>query len=215
MAGRTEPKATASPPRAPRPTGKPIARKARPAVSKEKAKVIAKKMAFHAPPVVKSPGRRTTPPGVMHIPFDVLDFRRAYSASPIDRMVVIRTGIPATSVNKVAKRFNISQEELMARLGMSKSTISRKAKEGGRLTPEQSERLLGMAKLVGQVEAIIEESGDPETSGEFNAAAWLEDWLSRPNPALGNVLPSTYLDTHEGREVLSRLIAQMQSGAYA
>ena len=148
-------------------------------------------------------------------PFDVLDFRRTYGASPLERMTMIRDGIPADTVRRIAQRFNISQEVLMMRLGMSKSTISRKVQEGGKLTSEQSERLVGISKLVGQVEAIIEESGDQALAGDFNAATWLEDWLSHPNPSLGNAFPSTYLDTHEGREVVSTLIAQMQSGAYA
>lgn len=149
------------------------------------------------------------------MPFDVLDFRGTYGASPFDRMSVIRAGIPAEAVAQVARKFNITQEVLIKRLGMKKTTISRKAQAGGRLSAEQSEHLVGMAKLAGQVEAIVEESGDPEAAGHFNAATWLEDWLSHPNPALGNVLPSTYLDTHEGREVLGTLLAQMQSGAYA
>ena len=40
-------------------------------------------------------------------------------------------------------------------------------------------------------------------------------WLEEINPALGGKAPGEFLDTADGRELVSRLIAQMQSGAYA
>lgn len=153
--------------------------------------------------------------GDRHWAGDVLDFRATFQASPLERMTAIRHGIPATAIQAVAKRFDVSQEVFMDWLGISRSTLGRKKQGGGKLTAEQSERLVSLAKLAGQVETIVARSGDPEAAGDFDAAAWLEDWLSHPNPALGNALPATYLDTHEGRDVLSRLIAQMETGAYA
>lgn len=69
-----------------------------------------------------------------------------------------------------------------------------------------------LAKLASQVETIIRESG--EQTG-FDAAEWVEDWVARPHPALGGKPPADYLDTAEGQAMVDRLIAQMQSGAYA
>ena len=72
--------------------------------------------------------------------------------------------------------------------------------------------MLGLAKLVGQLEAMVEESGDPEG---FDALGWLSDWLREPLPALGGNRPIGFLDTMEGQAVVSQALAQMQSGAYA
>ncbi|WP_175743599.1 antitoxin Xre-like helix-turn-helix domain-containing protein [Burkholderia ambifaria] len=148
-------------------------------------------------------------------PFDVLDFRKAYHSSSSDRILVIKAGVSAKKVYGLASALNVPQDVIIKRLGLSKSTISRKAQANDALAADQGERVLGVAKLIGLVQTIVDESGDPDAVKDFDAAAWLEEWLSQPNPALGGVLPSTYLDTHEGQEILGTLIAQMQSGAYA
>ncbi|MCA8094470.1 MULTISPECIES: MbcA/ParS/Xre antitoxin family protein [Burkholderia cepacia complex] len=76
------------------------------------------------------------------------------------------------------------------------------------------DRELRKEKLVRLVQAIIDESSDPDSAMNFDAAAWLEDWLCQPNPALGGALPLSYIDSDEGQELLASLISSMQSGAY-
>jgi len=76
----------------------------------------------------------------------------------------------------------------------------------------QSERVIGLAKLVGQVETMVRESGDPTG---FDAARWVSAWLNQPNPALGGRRPIELMGTVTGQEVVSGLLARMQSGAYA
>lgn len=66
--------------------------------------------------------------------------------------------------------------------------------------------------LVRQVERIVAESGNP---AGFDAAEWVVSWLKAPNAALGGRPPSEFMSTAEGRRLVSSLIAQMQSGAYA
>jgi uncharacterized protein (DUF2384 family) len=75
-----------------------------------------------------------------------------------------------------------------------------------------SERAAIMAKLVRQVDAMLEESG---TAEGFDAAQWLELWVRQPVPALGGVRPIDLLNTADGEALISRTLAQMQSGAYA
>ncbi|WP_293880590.1 MbcA/ParS/Xre antitoxin family protein, partial [Sphingomonas sp.] len=71
---------------------------------------------------------------------------------------------------------------------------------------------LGLAELLGQVEAMVEESGSPEG---FDAGAWLTNWLRRPVQALGGAKPIEYLDTIKGQMLVAKLLLQMQTGAYA
>lgn len=65
--------------------------------------------------------------------------------------------------------------------------------------------------LIDQVKRMVAESGNPQG---FDAAKWLGEWLDQPNSALGGEMPSMYLGTAAGQEIVSRLLAQMQSGAY-
>ena len=68
-----------------------------------------------------------------------------------------------------------------------------------------------MAKLVGQVEAMVK--GVDEADG-FDARAWTARWLSEPLPALGGARPLDFMDTMEGQALVSDTLARVQSGAY-
>jgi uncharacterized protein (DUF2384 family) len=89
--------------------------------------------------------------------------------------------------------------------------LNMQAKQNQTLSPDESERVLGMARLVGQLEAIVQESGNAEG---FDAAAWMSRWLHEPLPALGGVRPIDLMDRMEGQGVVATALAQMQSGAY-
>ena len=95
---------------------------------------------------------------------------------------------------------------------MPRSTIIRKAKEKARRSATQSERLIGLSRLVGQVQAIVAESGDPEG---FDAARWVRESLEQPNPALGGRRPAEFMDTVTGQSIVASLLSKVQTGAYA
>ena len=76
----------------------------------------------------------------------------------------------------------------------------------------ESERVIGLASLIGQVQAMMQGSGEPE---DVDAAAWMSRWLREPVPALGGVAPLDLIDTMQGQALVSKTLAQMQSGAYA
>ena len=93
-----------------------------------------------------------------------------------------------------------------------RSTIARKMKYNSVLSKHESERVLMMAALIGQVATIVEESGDAKG---FDAAAWIGQWIETPLPALGNQKPAEFMDTAAGQQLVSQLLAQSQSGAFA
>jgi putative toxin-antitoxin system antitoxin component (TIGR02293 family) len=141
-----------------------------------------------------------------------LSFVHIYQVEPIDRIKLIRDGVPARYINVISDSMGITKDTLFKFLNLPKSTIDKKSVANQVLPIEQGERLIGMAKLVGQVESIISESGNPDG---FNAAKWVAQWLEKPSPALGGEKPSAYLDTVSGQEMISDLLAKIQTGAYA
>jgi uncharacterized protein (DUF2384 family) len=100
-------------------------------------------------------------------------------------------------------------------LDIAIATVNRKASRNEALSREDSEKVVGMAKLIGQVETMLAESGDPALTPGFNAARWLTHWMEEPIPALGGATPADYMDTIEGQEMIAKLLAMMQTGAYA
>jgi len=67
-----------------------------------------------------------------------------------------------------------------------------------------------VARLIEQVQTLLRESGNGEP---FDAAAWMDRWLQRPNHALGGAAPELYLTTPQGEALLSNLIGAMAAGS--
>lgn len=144
-------------------------------------------------------------------PFPYLDI---YRASPADRIRLIKAGVPAAKAKRMITDLHLDQQVLLGALNLKTATVNRKAARGETLSPEDSERVIGIAKLVGQLEAMLEDSGS-DTAAGFDALTWLSEWLRQPVPALGGAKPIDLLDTMEGQALVAQALAQMQSGAYA
>ena len=135
-----------------------------------------------------------------------------YLLNAVDRIELIRRGVPAARLAVLSAQMGVPDGRLLALLGMSRATVSRKVRAKQPLPPEESERVLGVESLIGQVDTMVRESGEP---AGFDAARWLAGWLATPVPALNGRTPASYLDTIEGQKLLSDLLATAQSGAYA
>ena len=140
------------------------------------------------------------------------DFSDMYQATPDVRVQVIRRGVRAVEVKDMVRMMAAPQDKMFKILRLSIATVNRKANLDEELSPEDSERVVGMANLIGQVQTMVEQSGDPIG---FDAARWVARWLAEPNPALAGECPASYMDTMEGQKLVSNLLAMMQSGAYA
>jgi putative toxin-antitoxin system antitoxin component (TIGR02293 family) len=141
-----------------------------------------------------------------------LSYITVYRASPLERIDMIRRGIPASEAKRLFAELPIGQGAGFKALNLSTATVNKKAKQGAMLSPEESERIVGFAKLVGQLEAMIQDSGDPAA---FDARAWMARWLAEPLPAFGGARPADLMDTMEGQGLVSAALAKIQSGAYA
>lgn len=65
--------------------------------------------------------------------------------------------------------------------------------------------------LAAQVQSMVDESGNPD---DFDVRSWLLDWLHSPVPALGGRCPADYVHSPEGIDLISRMLASAQTGAY-
>ena len=139
-------------------------------------------------------------------------FETVFRYDPLERVELVKAGVPAQTTLALANAMGISKEKLYQTLGLPRATIDRKLREGRVLSSDESSRVLGMARLVGQAQAIVEESGDPTG---FNAAEWVAQWLDRPVGALGGRKPGELMDTAEGQAMVSNLLNRAVSGAYS
>ena len=140
-----------------------------------------------------------------------LDYVTIYESSPQRRIDIVKEGIKASVAKRLVADLNMPAALTYEALRVPISTINRKAKSGGVLRSDEGERVLGLAKLVGQVESMVQ---GVEGADGFDARAWTSRWLREPLPALGGGAPLDYLDTMEGQALVSDTLSRVQSGAY-
>lgn len=155
--------------------------------------------------------------GAERIAFKGVQMRRltpakAYLSDTFDVVDIVRHGLPAVNVEALSTALHLDKGIVTGVLGLPRSTVDKKIKGHKDLTREQSERVIGLQRLIGQVEVIVAESGD---ATDFDAGEWLSRWIRKPLPALGGRKPDEFLDTVLGQQLVSKLLAQIQSGAYA
>jgi putative toxin-antitoxin system antitoxin component (TIGR02293 family) len=137
--------------------------------------------------------------------------RTFFEASPLERIHIIRQGVPAKFVLTISVSMKMPKETLYVTLNLARATIDRKVSKEELLDQDESERVLAMTRLVGQADRVVRDSGVMEG---FSPAQWVAKWLQRPHPALGGRRPGELMDTADGRDLVTDLLARQQSGAY-
>lgn len=139
-------------------------------------------------------------------------FLRAFKADPMEIVTIVMEGVPPSQLKYITDRMGWPQDKFLDTLGLSRATVGRKVANGKLLTKEASSRVVGLQRIIGQVEAMVQDSGNPDG---FDAPAWVGEWLERPQPALGGRTPSSFMDTAEGQQLVMQVLSQAHSGAYA
>ena len=123
---------------------------------------------------------------------------QTYRLSPVERAQRVKQGVPARELVAVSQAMGLPREQLMRVLGLARSTVERKITQ----------------RLIGQVDAMVRDSAGADAA-DFDAARWFASWMAEPVAALGGMAPQDLLDTADGREAVSTLLMQIQSGVYA
>jgi putative toxin-antitoxin system antitoxin component (TIGR02293 family) len=139
------------------------------------------------------------------------NFEKIYRARPLERVRVIKAGVAPAAVKDIADAMGSPQELVIKKLGIPRSTWARKRSQQTPLEQSASEKVMGLATLIGQVESLVKEQGEPKG---FDAAKWLQGWIEQPVPALGGRKPADLLDTREGQQIVSGLLDAIRAGAY-
>jgi putative toxin-antitoxin system antitoxin component (TIGR02293 family) len=175
-------------------------------ISKQKGPSRARLRAHAKEPLIEKTGK------AVDSSFAVLGYLGLYLEEPLLQIDAIKRGVPAITVKRIAGDLNIDQGGFLHALNLSTATINRRVAKAEKLPVDEGERVVGLARLVGQVEAMVKDSGNPEG---FNAAEWLSRWLREPLPALGGRMPIDLLDTMSGQALVSQALSRLQSGSYA
>ncbi len=119
----------------------------------------------------------------------------------LDIMRLVRRGLPTTTIEFVLETGRLTLAELDRIVLPRKTLVNRRRL--GRLTPEQSDRLVRVARMI----AVAEET--------FGGQEKANSWLRRPTAALGGEKPLDLLDTDEGARQVETLLGRIGHGIAA
>ena len=126
--------------------------------------------------------------------FEVAEMPAAYAVK------AIRMGLPARAFVGVADALNLSVDELAGILGVSPRTIRDQRKKLGRLSSENTEKLVRMARIRQQARKV------------FSTDEAVASWLASPAPALGGTKPIDLLDTEPGAREIESILSGIAYG---
>ena len=109
-----------------------------------------------------------------------------------------RQGLPVDGIDRLLETGRLTLAEI-DRVVLPRKTLSHRRKIGT-LTPEQSDRLLRVVRVISAAE---------ETFGTQDKAA---RWLRRPTVALAGEAPLSLLDTSEGSREVEALLGRIDHG---
>jgi putative toxin-antitoxin system antitoxin component (TIGR02293 family) len=123
-------------------------------------------------------------------------------ANDKDLIPVIRAGVPKKALDTLVTKTGINKNELPNILSTSERTL-RRYSEKQKLNPEQSERIIELAKLYSRGEDVF---------GNLDA---FKEWMEGSVMALGNKKPIEFLDTSLGIQLLMDELGRIEHGIFA
>ncbi|HMF79165.1 MAG TPA: antitoxin Xre/MbcA/ParS toxin-binding domain-containing protein [Bryobacteraceae bacterium] len=114
-----------------------------------------------------------------------------------------RAGLPVDILNTVAGELDMQRVVLAKLLGISERTLSRRVTINARLTAEESDRMVRLARVLALAKETL---GDMQKAGR---------WLQTPNRALEGDRPFDRLDTDAGVRSVEQVLGRIAYGVYS
>ncbi|MCI0641798.1 MAG: DUF2384 domain-containing protein [Gemmataceae bacterium] len=115
---------------------------------------------------------------------------------------IMSAGLPFARLTRFQKTSGFPLERIARVLHIPARTLARR-KKSGRLKPDESERLLRLARLFDQAIDLFE--------GDVAAAA---QWFREPVRGLAEQAPLTFAETEFGAREVENLIGRLEHGVY-
>jgi len=116
---------------------------------------------------------------------------------------MIEKGLPWSAFDRFVKSIGLRAEDIANLVGIPRRTLARRKAEG-RLRPDESDRLLRLARLFSRALELF--------NGDHDAAT---EWLTKRKIALGGAVPLELAQTDIGAAEVDNLIGRLQHGIFS
>ncbi len=128
---------------------------------------------------------------------------RSASADTNQLIREIEQGLPMRAAESLALGLGMALPELAERLGIPARTLARR-KTAGRLSPDESERVVRVARLLEKALALFDWDGSEA-----------RQWLRQPKQALAGQSPLDYARTEIGAREVENLLGRIEHGVFS
>jgi putative toxin-antitoxin system antitoxin component (TIGR02293 family) len=122
--------------------------------------------------------------------------------TPLEKMVILESGVRKLDLEGFKSRAQLDYDQLSKALAVTRSTLIRKKGEQ-KFSANISEKILGLADIYSYGYEVFEDEI------KFN------NWMFRPNQALGGKSPYNIIDNQYGREEVKDLIGRIDYGIFS
>jgi putative toxin-antitoxin system antitoxin component (TIGR02293 family) len=122
--------------------------------------------------------------------------------SGFEKMHIVQNGVTKKDLELLKTKAALDYSMLAKALSVTRATLINK-KRGERFGAGLSEKIVGMADLYSYGFEVFEDKD------RFN------QWMSKPNKALGGQIPYDLIDNQFGREEVKNLIGRIDYGIYS
>ncbi len=127
----------------------------------------------------------------------------AWSTS-MDRVQIIRKGLPYESIEVISKKADFSVKEVLRSLGLPQTTYNKKKKDNDLLSGRDSEVILFLTELLDFGLEVFD-----------NEKEKFQRWLKKPNISLGGVTPESLFDSLTGIQEVKNTLNRLEYGNLA
>jgi putative toxin-antitoxin system antitoxin component (TIGR02293 family) len=116
---------------------------------------------------------------------------------------ITRDGVPVATVSLLAEELSVDRGHLAKLIGISDRTLSRRMASSSRLSAEESDRTVRLARVIALARETL---GTPEKASH---------WLQTPNRVLAGEKPLDLLDTDTGVRAVETVLGRIEYGLYS
>lgn len=122
--------------------------------------------------------------------------------SPAKVIRIVQEGLDFAELESLREQLDLPLDRLAAQLGLARATLHRR-KASGRLTSDESEKVIRFARLLGQAVQLFGKVEDARR------------WLKAPQRGLGGAVPLDYAQTETGAREVENLLGRIDYGVYS
>lgn len=123
--------------------------------------------------------------------------------SDTDLRVATRSGLPVGTLPVLAEKLGVERRRLARVVGISDRTLSRRLASEARLSPEESDRTMRLARVMAHA---IDVFGDGKRAAH---------WMNSPNIVMQGETPLSLLDTDAGAQWVDTILGRIDYGIFS